>query len=129
MSDEERKMVYVIATAPPDRVLTEARTLGVAPDLSKPWGDQLAQIVRETHRKGLLECLHDLLVERAIQSLVSYVETNSDAAMVSQSGPIDIQPYLDAGWTWDGRTDYVEGKRVRILNLPEGEKAGLIDDE
>ena len=46
-------------------------------------------------------------------------ELGVDAAVVAQRGQLDIQPLLDAGWTWDEKTHLLHGKRIRVLKAPK----------
>lgn len=73
--------------------------------------------------------------DQAIENLASHVEDclNSDAVVVADGNADEIvESMLESGWTWDGKVEHVEGKRIRVLTPPPGVYIGHqlpIEDE
>ena len=45
-------------------------------------------------------------------------EHGAQGAVIQQSGQMDVQSLLDAGWTFTGEYTIIDGKRVRMMRMP-----------
>lgn len=59
-----------------------------------------------------------IAAKAGIWDVIDHVKSHADGAVIAQSDQIDIQRLLEEGWTYDGNVTVIEGKRIRILNMP-----------